>query len=64
MNKSELNKIISLIEDCDNYLQGRKHSDWVSSIGTEAAKRAVLDRQNSLYDRLRDAGLNLVDEET
>ena len=63
MTKNELQSVLKLISDCDAYLDGRKHSEWISAIATDAAKRAVMERKESLYDRLRQAGLNLVEED-
>ena len=63
MTKQEYKALNKLIADCGNFLEGRAHSNWVEQIAKDAAKRAVLERQESLYDRLKFAGLNLVDEE-
>jgi len=62
MTTKDLEAILKLISDCDAYLDGRKHSEWVATIASDAAKRAVLSRKESLYDRLRMAGLNLEEE--
>lgn len=62
MTKEELQSLIKLIQDCDNYLEGRTHSQWIGEIASSAAQRAVIERKESLYDRLRGAGLNLVEE--
>lgn len=62
MTRQELDAVMKLIADCQNYLEGRKHSQWIADIADEASKRAVHERMNSLYERLQAAGLNLVDE--
>ena len=63
MTKSELEGVLSLIDDCNRYLKEQTHSKWVEEIANMAAKRAVTERKESLYDRLREAGLNLVEED-
>lgn len=63
MTKNELTSVLKLIKDCDDYLEGRVHSKWIDEIALSAAQRAVIERKENLYDRLRFAGLNLVDEE-
>lgn len=62
MTVDELKSVIKLIDDCQRYLDGQTHSKWIEEIARDAAKRAVLERQRSLYERLRYAGLNLEDE--
>jgi len=63
MTTKELESLMRLVADCDAFLEGRKHSEWISSIASAAALRAVTERKESLYDRLREAGLNLVEED-
>lgn len=63
MTRSELDSVMALIADCRNYIEGRKHSEWIANIAKNAADRAVIERMESLYERLQDAGLNLVNEE-
>lgn len=62
MTREELDSVMKLIADCNNYIEGRKHSEWIASLAKHAADVAVLERRESLYERLRCAGLNLVDE--
>ena len=62
MTKTELQSVLKLISDCDSFLDGRKHSEWIAAIATDAAKRAVMERKESLYDRLRLAGLHLEED--
>lgn len=62
MTVEELKSVIRLIDDCQRYLDGQTHSKWIGDIAQAAAKRAVMERQYSLYERLRYAGLNLEDE--
>jgi len=62
MNKKEFDSISRMLMDCDNYLAGRKSSDWIIEIAEHGAKRAVIERKESIYDRLREAGLP-IDEE-
>lgn len=62
MTRDELDSVMKLIADCNNYIEGRKHSEWIADIAKHAAYSAVLERRESLYERLQNAGLNLVDE--
>lgn len=62
MTRAEFEGIVKLIQDCDNYLEGRKHSEWIGQIAADAANRAVELRKESLYERLQHAGLNISEE--
>ena len=62
MTKKELESILKLLQDCDDYLAGKKHSTWIADIAQSAATRAVIERKNSLYERLQHAGLNISEE--
>jgi len=62
MTKSELEGVLSLIDDCNRYLKGQTHSKWIAEIADTAAKRAVMERKESLFERLRYAGLNLEED--
>jgi len=63
MTRQELDSVMKLIADCNDYLEGRKHSQWIAGIAKDAANKAVIDRMESLYERLQEAGLNLVNEQ-
>ena len=62
MTTKELESLMRLVADCDAFLEGRKHSEWIASIASTAANRAVTERKESLYDRLREAGLHLEED--
>jgi len=62
MTKSELESVLSLVDDCNRYLKGQTHSKWIAEIADTAAKRAVMERKESLFERLRYAGLNLEED--
>jgi len=62
MTYDELRKVFKNIQDCDDYLEGRRHTEHVAKLAEFAAKRAVMERKVSLIERLKEAGLNLVDE--
>ena len=62
MTVEELKSVIKLIDDCQRYLDGQTHSKWIEEIAQDAAKRAVMERQRSLYERLQLAGLNIEEE--
>lgn len=59
MNLQDFNSIIHQLNDCDNFLQGKAHSNHLAEIAKAAANREILERRNNLLERLRDAGLNL-----
>lgn len=63
MTHAELKKVMRNIQDCEDYLTGKKTSDMVMELANVAARRAVMERMHNLVERLRDAGLNLVDED-
>lgn len=63
MTYAELRKVMCSIRDCEDYLQGKAHSNDIKALADHAAKRAVMERQANLLERLRTAGLNLVDAE-
>lgn len=59
---AQLRQIMSNIRDCEDYLQGKAHSNDIKALADHAAKRAVMERQANLIERLKGCGLNLVDE--
>ena len=59
MTVEELKSVIKLIDDCQRYLDGQTHSKWIEEIAQSAAKRAVVERQRSLYERLQMSGLRI-----
>ena len=63
LTRSELLEIMSLVRDCDDYLNGRKHSPAVAKLAEAAAARAVLERKTNLFQRLEGAGLRLINED-
>jgi len=63
MTHQELRHVMKNIQDCDDYLQGKSSAENVRALAEHAAKRAVMERKVNLIERLRDAGLNLVDDE-
>jgi len=62
MTKAELEGVLSLIDDCNRYLKGQTHSKWISDIAHAASLRAVTERKESLFERLRSAGLNIKED--
>lgn len=64
MTHAELKKLMKNIQDCEDYLTGKRSSDMVQELANIAARRAVMERMHNLIERLRDAGLNLVDEQS
>lgn len=63
MTKKEVEQIMRHIADCNDYLEGRVHSKHIGEIATHAARMVVEQRKQSLYDRLREGGLRLCEEE-
>jgi len=62
MTKNELEGVLSLIDDCNRFLKGQTHSKWIAEIAHTAALRAVTERKESLFERLRCAGLNIEED--
>lgn len=63
VTRKELEQIMRNIRDCSDYLECKQTSKFVLDIADAAARRAVTDRMNNLYDRLREDGLRLCEEE-
>ena len=63
MTYAQLRQLMANLRDCEDYLQGKAHSNDIKALADHAARRAVMERQANLIERLRNAGLNLVDEE-
>jgi len=63
MTHQELRHVMKNIQDCDDYLQGKSSTENVRALAEHAAKRAVMERKVNLIERLRGAGLNIVDDE-
>lgn len=63
MTHAELRQLMESMAECDRYLQGQISGNDIRALAEQAAKRAVMERKANLLDRLRDAGLNLVDTE-
>lgn len=59
MTLDELEQLMRSIQDCDDYINGRKHSTRVAQLAEYAAKQAVLERKHNLLDRLREEGLRI-----
>ena len=59
MTLDDLEKLMRMIQDCDDYINGRKHSTSVAQLAEAAAQRAVLERKQNLLDRLRQEGLRI-----
>ena len=62
MTHQQLRQVMEMMNECDRYLQGQTCGSDIRALAEHAAKRAVMERKANLLDRLRDAGLNLVDE--
>ena len=62
MTKDELEGVLSLIDDCNRFLKGQTHSKWTAEIAHAAALRAVTERKESLFERLRCAGLHIEED--
>lgn len=63
MTYSQLQHLMANLRDCEDYLTGKAHSNDIKSVADHAARRAVMERQANLIERLKSAGLNLVDAE-
>jgi len=63
MTHAELRQVMENMAECDRYLQGQTCGSDIRSLADHAAKRAVMERKANMLDRLREAGLNLVDAE-
>ena len=63
MTHAELRQVMDMMTECDRYLQGQTCGNDIRSLAEHAARRAVMERKANLLDRLRNAGLNLVDAE-
>lgn len=59
---AELRQLMKNIQDCSDYLEGRSHTNDIKSLADHAARRAVMERQANLIERLKGCGLNLVDD--
>lgn len=59
MTTKELETLMRHIADCNDYLNGRKHTVAIAEIAGHAARRAVIERKQNLYDRLIESGLKL-----
>lgn len=62
MTYAELRQVMKSIQDCTDYLEGKAHTNDIRALAEHAARRAVMERQANLIERLRNAGLNLVEE--
>ena len=60
MTYAELRQVMKSIQDCTDYLEGKAHSNDIRALAEHAAKRAVMERQANLIERLRNSGLNLI----
>ena len=60
---AELRNIMENVQRCHDYLQGKSTSETVRALAEHAARRAVMERKVNLIERLRGAGLNIVDDE-
>ena len=63
ITRGELLEIMSLVRDCDDFLNNRKHSPAVAKLAEAAAARAVMERKTNLLERLEGAGLQLINED-
>ena len=63
MTHTMLRHVLEHIAECDRYLTGEPCGADIETLAEHAARRAVMERKANLLDRLRDAGLNLVDDE-
>jgi len=59
---AQLRQLMANLRDCEDYLQGKAHSNDIKALADHAAKRAVMERQSNLIERLKGAGLNLINE--
>lgn len=59
MTEKEFQAIVRSLNDCDDYLNGRAHTSNIAEIAGHAARRAVIERKQNLFDRLREGGLKL-----
>ena len=62
MTVDELKSVIKLIDDCQRYLDGQPHSKCIEEIAQSAAKRAVVECQRALYERLQMSGMNIEED--
>ena len=63
MTHAELRQLMENMAECDRYLLGQTCGNDIRQLEEQASRRAVMERKANLLDRLRDAGLNLVDAE-
>lgn len=59
----DLNALMRNIQDCEDYLTGKQSTKYVRDLADMAARNAVQQRMANMIDRLKDCGLNLVDDE-
>jgi len=59
----QFEEITRLLTECNRYLSGQTCGKWIQEIAEHGARRAVIERRESIFDRLREEGLPLVDEE-
>lgn len=62
MTHAELRQVMENMAECDRYLLGQTCGNDIRKLADQAARRAVMERKDNLLDRLRNAGLNLVEE--
>lgn len=62
MTHAELRQLMENMAECDRYLLGQTCGNDIRQLAEQASRRAVMERKANLLDRLRDAGLNLVEE--
>lgn len=63
MTHAELRQLMENMAECDRYLLGQTCGTDIRKLAEQASRRAVMERKANMLDRLRDAGLNLVDTE-
>lgn len=59
MNREDLIHVLSRIKDCEDYLNGKVHSEQVKMIAQNGAIEAVTEYQIKLFTILEENGLEI-----
>lgn len=61
MTQDDLTQIVYALKDCNDYLEGRVHSEVLQQIAKKGADEAVKEYRQMLMLDLQDAGLIIED---
>jgi len=62
ISTKQFEEIATLVMECNRYLAGQTCGKWINEIAEHGARRAVLERKESLFDRLREEGLGIEED--